>query len=730
MKTTHLLVVLSVLTGLALKAAAFMPTSQKVGPPPTLKDHAADAVDTVNTFVPFNKQDTKGLDSLAKGLRKGDNIIQYGNWYGPGWWGGARDPGKPGGKPPVDELDATAQRHDFGYQVAERMGKIYGKAEELRLKAIADAICVRDAMKLDPDPSKWNPPAADPEKADRYRNRIITGFTYESSGYDVAGTIGLGADWVTSPIENWELDRSHQLNQADMEKQVNSLVKNWNKTNPPANEGNESAGGKSSGGGGGADTGAAGGKSSGGGGGADTGAAGGKSSGGGGGADTGAAGGKNGDGGDSDAGKVSNEAGEKVGTGGYEEGATVVDKEGDEYVNKGGQWKPTGENYGKVDPKTKEKWDKELNGDDKEKEGAEGKEGGDLKGNEAEAGEFEGGDDGAKETAVGGFTDDKAKTQDRKVWNGLDGMAGQKDVNDATTSGDEADQAAKNTLNQGGAAAKDLKDKTAADTAAEDAKDGWDDAIGNGVADGVKQGADALGAAIGQGAADNAWKKKKKKGTSKTGDTTGDGAEVDDPADTPAPPDGGGDGGVKTAGGSKKNEGAKNKNGGNGGNKGAKDGGRKTGDKKGTTTQAAGNKITVTTTGDATDSSSGGYAAGPQDKVISVGSQLAGKKVTGCRVRVTYDARSIPDTFQVVYDGGVIASSGSVSYGGSLTAKGKGSTPRVTIRVISSSDQGTVWSWSATVTFFVMDEKVPVPPGGGGKGNGGSGGKNKAGVTQ
>jgi hypothetical protein len=86
------------------------------------------AIDTGYGYVP-SPEDVKGVGSLGKGLVKGDDITQYGNWYGPGWWGGDRK-ATAGGKPPVDEMDAAAQRHDFGYQEAERMGKIYGKAEE------------------------------------------------------------------------------------------------------------------------------------------------------------------------------------------------------------------------------------------------------------------------------------------------------------------------------------------------------------------------------------------------------------------------------------------------------------------------------------------------------------------------------------------------------------------------------------------------------------------------
>ncbi len=178
--------------------------------------------------------DAQGVGSLIKGIAKGDNIIKYGNWYGPKWWGGNYNTPTPGGKPPVDALDAAAMRHDFGYQVAEKYGKIYGKAEEYRLKAIADYIAVRDVMRLDPDPSKWNPPAADPEKASRYRDRIITGFDYEAAGYDKAGEIGKIGGWVTSPIESWELDTGNKIDLADMEKQVTTYQNNWFKNHPPS----------------------------------------------------------------------------------------------------------------------------------------------------------------------------------------------------------------------------------------------------------------------------------------------------------------------------------------------------------------------------------------------------------------------------------------------------------------------------------------------------------------
>lgn len=177
-------------------------------------------------------RDIRGLKSAIEGyIKHGDTIFQYGNWYGPGWWGGARDAKKAGNQPPVDSLDAIAQKHDFGYQVAEQQGKIYGFAEEKRLKAIADYIAVRDAKALPENPQEWSQPPTDLTKASRYRDRMITGFAYEGPAYEGVAITGKGLDWATSPIENWELDRSHQLNADDLEKQVTRLQNNWNKQN-------------------------------------------------------------------------------------------------------------------------------------------------------------------------------------------------------------------------------------------------------------------------------------------------------------------------------------------------------------------------------------------------------------------------------------------------------------------------------------------------------------------
>lgn len=105
-------------------------------------------------------------------------------------------------------------------------------------------------------------------------------------------------------------------------------------------------------------------------------------------------------------------------------------------------------------------------------------------------------------------------------------------------------------------------------------------------------------------------------------------------------------------------------------------------------------------TSGASGSGSGGYSAAPQDQVIDGSSQLAGRVVTGVKVTLTYDAMSIPDQFQILY-GGTLADSGMVSYGGQIVGQGAGNSPEVKIRVISSSNQGTMWNWSASVEYFV-----------------------------
>lgn len=103
----------------------------------------------------------------------------------------------------------------------------------------------------------------------------------------------------------------------------------------------------------------------------------------------------------------------------------------------------------------------------------------------------------------------------------------------------------------------------------------------------------------------------------------------------------------------------------------------------------------------ATGSASGGYSGAPQDQTIDAASQLVGYTVTGVSVGITYDAYTIPDRFQIIYEGRVIYDSGVVSGAGSPTADATGTSPYVTIRVTTPS-AGTAWVWSASVSFIAV----------------------------
>jgi hypothetical protein len=103
----------------------------------------------------------------------------------------------------------------------------------------------------------------------------------------------------------------------------------------------------------------------------------------------------------------------------------------------------------------------------------------------------------------------------------------------------------------------------------------------------------------------------------------------------------------------------------------------------------------------ATGSASGGYSGAPQDQVIDASSQLVGYTVTGVSVNLSYEAYTVPDQFQIIYEGRVIYDTGVVSGAGSPTADVAGSSPHVTIRVITP-DAGTAWVWSASVSFVAV----------------------------
>lgn len=173
----------------------------------------------------------RGWASLCAGVIKNEPIMRYGKWYGPGYWGGGEDPNKAGLAAPVDSLDAVAMRHDFGYVIAEKYGKIYGKQYEFKLKAMADMVAVQDAMKLPQDPRKWDQVPQDPEAASRYRDRIVTGFIIESDLYKNLADATKVGDVITSPFITMfdQIDYSHVPDLEKFEREVASHINGWKK---------------------------------------------------------------------------------------------------------------------------------------------------------------------------------------------------------------------------------------------------------------------------------------------------------------------------------------------------------------------------------------------------------------------------------------------------------------------------------------------------------------------
>jgi hypothetical protein len=176
-------------------------------------------------------RDIRGIKSTIDDyIKHDDTILRYGNWYGSGWWGGS-SADKLGNNPPVDSLDAIAQTHDFTYQLAEQQGKIFGIAEEKRIKRIADYIAVCVAKTLPENPNQWSQPPSDINTAARFRDRMITGFSYETPAYQGVNVTEKEPYWVTSPIKNWQLKKSNQLDLIELKLQVSNLQKNWNNKN-------------------------------------------------------------------------------------------------------------------------------------------------------------------------------------------------------------------------------------------------------------------------------------------------------------------------------------------------------------------------------------------------------------------------------------------------------------------------------------------------------------------
>lgn len=104
----------------------------------------------------------------------------------------------------------------------------------------------------------------------------------------------------------------------------------------------------------------------------------------------------------------------------------------------------------------------------------------------------------------------------------------------------------------------------------------------------------------------------------------------------------------------------------------------------------------------ATATASGGYAAAPQDNTIDASTSIpAGKTVKRVTVDLDWSAYSVPDQFQVIYEGNVIYDTSMVSDFGRINVSHDGASAQVTIRVITN-DPNTVWDWSATAIFTLQ----------------------------
>lgn len=154
---------------------------------------------------------------------EGANAIRYGNWYGPGWWGGSQDPKRVGILKPIDSLDAVAQKHDFGYKVAEALGN--GRPAFIaHYMAIADAIAIRDAANLPKDPALWPHPPADVKLARTLRNRIVVGFR------DVWQHLNAAKGMLKKRYDLTEEEEMDGLLGLDeFEKKQNAELADWNK---------------------------------------------------------------------------------------------------------------------------------------------------------------------------------------------------------------------------------------------------------------------------------------------------------------------------------------------------------------------------------------------------------------------------------------------------------------------------------------------------------------------
>lgn len=108
--------------------------------------------------------------------------------------------------------------------------------------------------------------------------------------------------------------------------------------------------------------------------------------------------------------------------------------------------------------------------------------------------------------------------------------------------------------------------------------------------------------------------------------------------------------------------------------------------------------VTISAVGTAT----GGYSGIPQDQVIDGTALVGARTVQGIRCTLSYNAYSVPDQFQIIYEGNVIFDSGDISGSGVAQPIAAGTSPQVMIRVITATG-GTAWDWTALLEISVRD---------------------------
>lgn len=321
-------------------------------------------------------------------------------------------------------------------------------------------------------------------------------------------------------------------------------------------------------------------------------------------------------------------------------------------------------------------------------------------------------------STLGGLIDGRTADADNRNQGAQITMQNNSHLNSASTSGDPALAGARQTANSAGNDALDTTRNTAIAVAQGDKNNSMGTILGNAVQSSLTAGGQALGGTVGNAAgnaaADNLFgtpRKHRKRTGSADGAGSGPGKndDGDDGDDTTsqgsqdgastgtaaAPPAGSASTGSPAAGGGTPQSGAA---------PGGKPAGNPPGGKSVTVTgsgSAAGGSGTSSGTNNASGAGSGGYSAAPQDQVLNGAGLVGNRKVTGVKVTVHYEAYGIPDTFQILYNGAAIANSGSVSGSGTLTGSGQGNAAQVTIRVISSNDKSTQWTWSSSAEFFV-----------------------------